>query len=157
MQELQEVQEVQEDTFRENPLIAALFPPDSSFDQIEVFPLDGYLGRSSRRLYVRLYHESLRGFLDIPRDRVRCFARRKPIDGLPYATDLIWIEGEVVSGDDLEPIYLGGELAKVTTSSVRDAWKSADKPEPPADKPEPPAEQVAREGPGGHRHPKHPK
>jgi hypothetical protein len=151
LQEVQEVQEVQEGTFRENPLIAALFP-DSSFDQIEVFPLDGYLGRSSRRLYVRLYHESLCGFLDIPRDRVRCVARRKPIDGLPYATDLIWIEGEVMSGDDLEPIYLGGELAKVTTSSVRDAWKSADKPAP--------AEQVAGEGDdgeGGHLRPRRPR
>jgi hypothetical protein len=134
MQEPQEVQKnVQEEhTFPENPLIAALFP-DSSFDRIEVFRLDGYLGRSSRRRYVRLYQESLRGFLDIPGDRVRHVARREPIDGLPY-TDVIWIEGKVMSGDDLEPIYSGGELSKVTTSSVIAAWKSADKPAPPEQK-----------------------
>lgn len=130
MQELQEVQEVQEDTFRENPLIAALFP-DSSSDPLEVVGLDGYLGRSSRRGYVRVYEESLRSFLDIPRDRVRYVARRKPIDGLPYATDLIWIEGKVIegkvmSGDDREPFYSGGELAR-TTSAV----KSANRPDPP--------------------------
>jgi hypothetical protein len=51
MQDPQELQKVQEkDTFRENPLIAALFPDSDPPNHLE---LEGYLGRGSRRRYVR--------------------------------------------------------------------------------------------------------
>ena len=57
--------------FTENPLVAALVP-DAGDPPVLVY-LEGYLGRSSRSHYLRLYRmtPTLSGWLDIPVSRVR--------------------------------------------------------------------------------------
>jgi|SRR4051812_10301349 hypothetical protein len=120
MSELHEASPV--DEFPENPLIAALVP--DAGDPPDLVELEGYLGRSSRRRYVRLYEVSLRGYLDVPRDRVRLVAQQEPDDGYPFSTDLIWVEGRELSGSGREPIYPGGELA-LQTGDVATTWTAA--------------------------------
>jgi hypothetical protein len=105
--------------FTHNPLVEALVP-DAGDPPVLTY-LEGYLGRSSRTHYVRLYESTtltLKSWVDVPVSRVRYTTYSEPEPGEPAGIDRLWLDGAKLTGDGLDPIYPGGELTLVDSDNL---------------------------------------